>query len=198
MAQAHILPLWIVGEFLQGYRCRSCGTTPQHCALLPPRLLLNGTQAELVYPVRCPCGGSGALKIRMPTLLLGLVLLYVARNYLAGRGRNSQSKLQASPMPSAILRLVRQQYAILLRTPCDDEGAPLPEDTAAGGAGGAAPPPRGRRARRPRPKPRWGQVTPGTAKGDDAALLGLTPEEWRAMLRRMGFGEGDGTESTGP
>ncbi len=96
MATRLILPDYIVSHFVPPNACRRCGRSDMNIKLLFPKLRWGKTDIELVYPLRCPFGGSGCVPIKLPTLLFGYILSNVAM-LDAGNRRRSKATMTLSP-----------------------------------------------------------------------------------------------------
>ena len=72
-----VLPHYIECHFFRSYRCGRCGKRPEQINTLYPQIRRNGAEIELIYPIRCPCGGYGSQKVEMPLLLFGELLTSV-------------------------------------------------------------------------------------------------------------------------
>lgn len=187
MADKLILPAWIISEFLMGFRCKRCGGKVLTCTLLYPRMRMLASHVELVYPLRCPCGGADSVKVRLPTLLLGLVLVHIALVEAHRQAGRSKATMIAFPLPSKILAQVRNQYAQLVGEL---------RKTSAGAAAGSRPDGEDDATSAPPAGPSDAML-PGKHTPPDRplpierVLFNLSEEEWRAMLRRMGFETGE-------
>ena len=91
-----ILPEYIVTHFIPANACRRCGRSDLSFTLLFPQLKWGKTDIELIYPLRCPCGGSGCVRVKLPKLLFGYILANVALVDAAHR-RRSQVTMTVSP-----------------------------------------------------------------------------------------------------
>ncbi len=140
--------------------------------MLFPRLNWGKTDIELVYPLRCPCGGSGCVPIKLPTLLFGYILANVALVDAAHR-RRSKATMTVSPhhksdMLARMLldfdRLMGADATSTLRSP------PVPDSE---------------------------QNSPDDNDADDAERVkfGFDKDEWKDFLRRLGL-DSPGTEDS--
>ena len=168
MATRLILPDYIVSNFVPPNACRRCGRSDMSFKLLFPRLSWGKTDIELVYPLRCPCGGSGCVPIKLPTLLFGYILANVALVDAAHR-RRSKASMTVSPHHKGDMlanmflefdRLMEADATSTLRSP------PVPDSE---------------------------QDSPD----DDAERIkfGFDRDEWKAFLRRLGL-DSPGTEGS--
>ena len=139
--------------------------------LLFPRHNWGKTDIELVYPLRCPCGGSGCVPVKLPTLLFGYVLATVAL-VDAAHDRRSKATMTVSPhrrrdmlanMFRDFDRLMEADATSTLRSP------PVPDGE---------------------------QNSPDDNDADDAERIkfGFDKDEWKAFLRRLGL-DAAGTEN---
>ena len=91
-----ILPEYIVTHFVPANACKRCGRSDLSFKLLFPQLKWGKTDIELIYPLRCPCGGSGCVRVKLPKLLFGYILANVALGDAAHRRR---SKVTMTVLP---------------------------------------------------------------------------------------------------
>ena len=96
MATRLILPDYIVSNFIPANACRRCGRSDMSFKLLFPQLKWGKTDIELIYPLRCPCGGSGCVPIKLPKLLFGYILANVA---LVDAAHRRRSKVTMTVLP---------------------------------------------------------------------------------------------------
>lgn len=163
MATRLILPDYVVSSFVQPNACRRCGRSDMSFKLLFPRLNWGKTDIELVYPLRCPCGGTGCVPIKLPTLLFGYILANVALVDAAHRRRSKATMIVSPHLRSDMLanmfldfdRLMEADATTTLRSP-----PPVPDSE---------------------PNP------PDDSDADDTERIkfGFDEEEWKAFLRRL-------------
>lgn len=168
MATRLILPDYVVRNFVPPNACRRCGRSDMSFKLLFPRLTWGKTTIELVYPLRCPCGGSGNVRIKLPTLLFGYILANVALVDTAHRRRSiatmTVSPHQRSDMLTKMFldfdRLMEANATTTLRSPTMREGE--------------------RRS-----------VGDNDTSDAERVRFGFDKNEWKAFLRRLGLDSSD-------
>jgi len=140
--------------------------------LLFPKLCWGKTDIELVYPLRCPCGGSGCVPIKLPTLLFGYILAHVALDEVANR-RRSQTTMLVSPQHGSDMlarmfhefdRMMEADATATLRSP------PVPGSDRSSIDG----------------------CTPNDA---ERIKFGFDKDEWQDFLRRLGMDDDGKQES---
>ena len=114
MANRLLFPDYIACDFLVGVRCKDCGGSDQYWTLLPPLVTLDGAQVEVVFPIRCPCGGSGSVGRRMPLLQFGYVTGKVAIMDAQRMYRRSKATMDIRAHQSELLGTLLYQYAELI------------------------------------------------------------------------------------
>ncbi len=116
MATRLIFPDYIVNNLIPLKACRRCGRSDRTFKLLFPQLHWHGAEIELIYPLRCPCGGSGCVPIRLPTLLFGYILASVAL-VDAANSRRSKATMTVSPaLQGDILANIFRNFDRLMET----------------------------------------------------------------------------------
>lgn len=83
--------------------------------MLFPQLNWHGDEVELVYPLRCSCGGTGSVPIIIPTLLFGYILATVALIDSANR-RRSKATMTVTPDSTDILTNILRKFDRLMET----------------------------------------------------------------------------------
>lgn len=103
MKPALIFPSFFLGEFMDPVHCARCGKTAAARYVGAPRIeWCKDGIIELIYPTRCPCGGTcEVLRVRMHTLLLGHALFWFLVGKIGSRsGRQTASELVSASKPS--------------------------------------------------------------------------------------------------
>jgi hypothetical protein len=182
MTERLILPALVLSEFVRGWHCDKCRTKTTTVTLLYPQMASVGTSTALVYPVRCGCGGSGHIEVKLPTLLLGVILVQMAA-VDAHRQRDRRKSMKVSALPSKILKMARERYAELIRAARARPPGPSAELelTAEGGATTST---------QPRPRRLNPSETPEQGEGPapiERVLFNMDEEEWRKLMHRLGF-----------
>ena len=114
MANRLLFPDYVVCDFLVGVCCKKCGESDQYWTLLPPLVTLEGAQVEVIFPIRCPCGGSGSVSRRMPLLQFGYVVGKVAIMDAQRAYRRSKATMQIRAHRSELLSTLHCQYTELI------------------------------------------------------------------------------------
>ena len=114
MANGLLLPDYIACDFLVGARCKDCDNSDQTWTLLPPLVMLDGAQVEVIFPIRCPCGGSGSVGRRMPLLQFGYVVGKVAIMAAQRKHRRSKATMEVRAHRSELLSTLSCQYTELI------------------------------------------------------------------------------------
>lgn len=83
--------------------------------MLFPQLNWHGDEIELIYPLRCSCGGTGDVPIRLPTLLFGYILATAALVDSANR-RRSKATMTVAPGSTDILTNIFRKFDRLMET----------------------------------------------------------------------------------
>ena len=114
MANRLLFPDYLVCDFLVGVCCKNCGESDQYWTLLPPLVTLEGAQVEVIFPIRCPCGGSGSVSRRMPLLQFGYVVGKVAIMAAQRMHRRSKATMEVRAHRSELLSTFLFQYTELI------------------------------------------------------------------------------------
>lgn len=114
MANRLLFPDYIASDFLVGVCCKTCGRSDQYWTLLPPLVTLDGAQVEVIFPIRCPCGGSGSAGRRIPLLQFGYVVGKVAIMDAQRMYRRSKATMDIRAHQSELLGTLLQQYTDLI------------------------------------------------------------------------------------
>jgi hypothetical protein len=172
-----ILPEYIVAGFVPPTPCTRCGRAGGDFNLLFPQLNWCGAEIELIYPLRCPCGGSSCVPIRLPTLLFGYILASVALVDAANR-RRSKATMTVTPHRSDLLVDIFRKFDGLMKS---STAATLQSPTPSNAE------------RNP--------LNGRDVQDAERAKFGFDENEWKDFLRRLGldtphnpenFGCGDG------
>jgi len=115
MISRMILPNFIVSHFIPPKACQECGRSDLSFAVLAPRFRWRGDWIELIYPLRCPCGGTGQIPIRLPTLLFGYILANVAIIDAAKMQRSKAMMAVSASMKSDVLEVIVRRFSELMR-----------------------------------------------------------------------------------
>ncbi len=168
MATRLILPDYIVGNFVPAGACRRCGRSDGHFTLHFPQMHWYGAEVELIYPSRCSCGGTGSVRIKVPTLLFGYILASVALVDSANR-RRSKATMTVTPSSTDILVDIFRKFDRLMET----SSSAMPRSPAL-------------------PSDEGNAIDNGV---DDAERIkfGFDKDEWKEFLRRLGL-DGAGEE----
>jgi len=164
-----ILPEYIVTHFVPANACRRCGRSDLNFKLLFPQLKWGKTDIELIYPLRCPCGGSGCVPIKLPKLLFGYILVNVA---LVDAAHRRRSKVTMTVLPHHrddmlarmfldFDRLMEADATTMLRSPSSDRSS----------------------------------IDDRSADDVERIKFGFDKNEWKDFLRRLGL-DGPGTENS--
>ena len=169
MATRLILPGYIVSNFVPPNACRRCGRSDMSFKLLFPQLKWGKTEIELIYPLRCPCGGSGCVPIKLPKLLFGYILANVALVDAAHRRRSKATMVVSPNHKSDMLAKMFRDFDRLMEADATS-------------------------ALRLPPVPDSEQNSPDD---NDAERIkfGFDEDEWKAFLRRLGL-DGPGSEDS--
>ncbi len=116
MATRLILPDYIVSNFIPPNACRRCGRSDLNFKLLFPQMKWRKSSIELIYPLRCPCGGSGCVTIKLPTLLFGYILTTVALVDADHRRRSKATMAVSSNHHTDMLANIFQQFDRLIES----------------------------------------------------------------------------------
>ncbi len=116
MATRLILPDDIVSNFIPPNACRRCGRSDRNFRLLFPRLKWGIANIELIYPLRCPCGGSGCIPIKLPTLLFGYILANIALVDADHRCRSKSTMTVSLNQKSDMLANIFHDFDWLMET----------------------------------------------------------------------------------
>ena len=114
MANRLLFPDYLVCDFLVGVCCKNCGESDQYWTLLPPLVTLEGAQVEVIFPIRCSCGGSGSVSRRMPLLQFGYVVGKVAIMDAQRMHRRSKATMEVRAHRSELLSTLLCQYTELI------------------------------------------------------------------------------------
>ena len=114
MANRLLFPDYLVCDFLVGVCCKNCGESDQYWTLLPPLVTLEGAQVEVIFPIRCPCGGSGSVSRRMPLLQFGYVVGKIAIMAAQRMQRRSKATMEVRAHRSELLSTLLCQYTELI------------------------------------------------------------------------------------
>lgn len=166
-----ILPNYIVGNFVPAKACRRCGRSDGSFTLLFPQLNWHGDEIELIYPLRCSCGGSGCVRIRLPTLLFGYILASVSLVDAANHHR-SKARMTVKASSTDILVNIFRNFDHLMEA-C---ATAAPRSPAL---------PIGER----------NCIDGNDADDAERIKFGFDKDEWKQFLRRLGLdrpGEKDG------
>jgi len=118
----------MLGQFITPGACRLCGGVDKSVTLLAPSLSWKSEMIELVYPLRCPCGGSGSVPIRIPTLFFGYMLAVVAMDDAARLNHLKANMTVHAPRNRDLLdQIVRQFQALMCRCSCTHKNIQLNE-----------------------------------------------------------------------
>jgi len=160
-----ILPDYIVGHFVPPNACAQCGRSAGCFTLLFPQLNWHADAVELIYPLRCSCGGSGCVPIRLPTLLFGYILASVAF-VDAQKRRRPRATMTISLCRSDILVDIFRKFDRLMENPSSAafQSTALPANE--------------RNA-----------LTNNDASEANRIKFGLSKTEWQKFLRRLGLNQ---------
>ncbi len=114
MANRLLFPDYIACDFRVGVYCKNCGESDQYWTLLPPLVTLDGAQVEVIFPIRCPCGGSGSVGRRIPLLQFGYIVGKVAIMDAQRMYRRSKATMDIRAHQSELLGTLLQQYTDLI------------------------------------------------------------------------------------
>ncbi|MEE9296700.1 MAG: hypothetical protein V3W34_17285 [Phycisphaerae bacterium] len=157
-----ILPDYIVGSFVPPKACARCGRSDGTFTLLFPQLNWHGDEIELIYPLRCSCGGTGCVPIKLPTLLFGYILASVALVDTTNR-RRSKAKMTVKPCSTDILANIFRNFDRLMETCSATPRSPaLPSGVR-------------------------NSIDDNDANEADRLRFGFEKNEWKKFLRRLGF-----------
>lgn len=169
-----VLPGYILRHFLTDVECKGCGRAGQTLELRFPTVRRHGSVIELLYRWRCPCGGRGAMEVKLPLLFFGYVLGVLA--LLNANRRTRRSTLSVTPGHSKMFVSLLRDFEQAIAE-WEQEPLTMPPDEE---------PPDGKSCGNPGPQP----------NDLDRLSFRLSEEEWKRFLRRMGFEEN--TEGDGP
>jgi len=163
VATGFILPDYIVSNFLPLRACRRCGRSDRSFKLLFPHVNWREAEIKLVYPLRCPCGGSGCVPIVLPVLKFGYLLASITMAD-AARGRRSKTAMTVTPnLRSDLLEKIFSGFDRLIRA---DRATVAPPVRVAGSDANSL---------------RDNDI--------DRIKFGFNRDEWTAFRRRLGLGE---------
>jgi hypothetical protein len=91
---------YIVCHFLLGWVCDRCEQSGQMVQVFYPEIHWHGSVVEMLYRVRCPCGGRGAVPVRLPILIFAYVVGRLELLYAFSRGRHRKSEMPVKPEKS--------------------------------------------------------------------------------------------------
>jgi hypothetical protein len=163
VANRLIIPDYIVSHFVLPKACARCGRSDGCVTLLFPQLNWHGDEVELIYPLRCSCGETGAVPIRLPTLLFGYIMSTVALVDSANR-RRSKATMAVTPGNTDMLMNIFRKFDRLMES-----------------ASTAAP--------RSLALPSGERNAINDIDNTERIKFGLDKAEWKAFLRRLGFDE---------
>lgn len=110
MKKALIFEGFLVSEFMHGAKCNRCGHVNGGAHVLQPFVRRIGTDVELCYPTRCPCGGAGNFHVRMNILLFGFVMAWLKLGELCRDGRSNKHQVFLTPCPPNVFPIILSQF----------------------------------------------------------------------------------------